>query len=95
MLLNASCPYCGRRIRKFGLSVLKPGIITCPECGELVVVTGLAKGCVAYVAWLMLLAVLIAPFRSRLNDGFLIYLVIAGMFGSAIWVYSIFLGLRK
>ena len=95
MYLNAACPHCGRRIKKFSLFVMKPGIITCPGCKKLSGVAGLTKGTLAYVGVWLAFCFLLSPLKHVFNDRWIVLAIFGGVAGLAIYVMSLFLELEK
>lgn len=95
MYLNAPCPYCGRRIKKISLFVIKPGLITCPGCKKMSAVTGLLKGTFAYLAVWIVFCFFLSPLKNTLNDNSIIFAIFGGVAILSIYTMSLFLGLEK
>jgi hypothetical protein len=95
MYLNAPCPHCGRRIKKVSLFVLKPGIITCPECKKMSAVTGLLKGTFAYLTVWIVFCIFLSPLKNTLNDSPIIIGIFIGVAVLSIYTMSLFLELEK
>lgn len=95
MYLNAPCPYCGRRIKKISLFVLKPGLITCPGCKKMSAVTGLLKGAFAYLAVWIVFCFFLSSLKNTLNDSSIILAIFGGVAILSIYTMSLFLGLEK
>jgi uncharacterized protein YbaR (Trm112 family) len=95
MYLNAQCPYCKNKFKKFSLSVIKPGIVTCPHCKKMLYVTGITAGMTIYCLILTGSAVVLSPYKNRLNDTWLIFIILGALFILAGYGMSLFLGLKK
>jgi hypothetical protein len=95
MYLNAHCPHCGGRIKKISLFVIKPGIIKCPGCKKLSQVTGLLPGTAVYVVAFSAFGMLMGHFKSEINDRWVIFTILGGLWIAAIYLMSLFLGLEK
>jgi hypothetical protein len=95
MYLNAVCPYCKKKFKKFGISVLKPGIVSCPNCKKLLHVTGLAAGLTMYCVILMGFAVIFSPYKNAVNDTWFILVILGFIIILAVYAMSLFLGLKK
>jgi hypothetical protein len=94
MYLNTLCPYCGKKFKKLSISVIKPGFVTCPHCNNLTQVTGGWIGLAVYCGVLIGFAVIISPYKNRLNDTWV--LILFGMtFIVAIYAMSLFLKVKK
>ncbi len=94
MYINAKCPYCNRNIKKLSVDVLKPGIITCPDCKKMSFVTGLGLGVLAYTISAVIMVNILINFA--LGHGIEIKLCIAILIMIiAIFVMSLFLDLKK
>lgn len=94
MYINANCPYCGRNIKKFGSTILKPGIITCPDCKKMSFVTGLGFGLIAYIFSSVVLAIILKNFTPSLGTEVTLIIYTCIMI-IAVFVMSLFLDLTK
>ncbi len=95
MYLNAVCPYCKKKVKKLSLSVVKPGIVTCPNCKKLLSVTGIGAGVTIYCLILVGSTLILSPYKQRFNDTWFIFIIFSIIFIAAIRAMSSFLGLKK
>lgn len=94
MYINTHCPYCRSNIKKISLSVIKPGIITCPNCKKMSFVTGSISGSFFFVISTVLISVILKNITIGLVFELkIIFSIITLSIG--IYVMSYFLKLNK
>jgi hypothetical protein len=95
MYIHAPCPHCGRDIQKISIFVIKPGLIACPGCKKISLVTGMGAGTLAYLFTWFAIFLILWPFKNDLNDSWVTLLIFGGVFIFAVYLMSLFLHLKK